>query len=382
MTCYHLELNGNVLNDHADIVDIKDLSNGVLLMVEDEYSEHDTRIHVNRLKEIFALSGRDNDSVFLEFKNNKDYCFDGFKSESCEEALLTEFYPKVKLDINCVKKLIYSGWNPPPHQRKLLGEYFYLDLETLEDESLNITAWAKGFFLNQNNTKFSPQMKDKKFSSHNLVDLLKLLSPRFNENFNFLISKYINPSAVETLSSCFPNYSWVGKSVIHSQDINRAENALKESNLVEFNINGHTREWNDEFQSCKDLPSDDANQRSNRDRSLFRVYCDFSESAVKGAIEIINGNVTPINPLEDKKTHMYIYNNIFYSFAMDGRDYYKDIGGDSAAHKSASNDLLGVSLYNKADVKGIYTLATVIVDYRGHRLVCQSIIPGLFSEKK
>ncbi len=34
------------------------------------------------------------------------------------------------------------------------------------------------------------------------------------------------------------------------------------------------------------------------------------------------------------------------------------------------------------DVKGLYTLATVLVDYRGYRVVAQSIIPGILQREQ
>jgi len=36
-----------------------------------------------------------------------------------------------------------------------------------------------------------------------------------------------------------------------------------------------------------------------------------------------------------------------------------------------------VKAYTGADVEGLYTLGTVVVDYRGYRVTAQSIIPGL-----
>ena len=39
-------------------------------------------------------------------------------------------------------------------------------------------------------------------------------------------------------------------------------------------------------------------------------------------------------------------------------------------------DLLGVAAHERFERKGLCTLATVLVDYRGYRVVCQSVIPG------
>lgn len=38
---------------------------------------------------------------------------------------------------------------------------------------------------------------------------------------------------------------------------------------------------------------------------------------------MIDGCVPPINATDEKKAHMYIYNNIFYSYSVDSRDIYK-----------------------------------------------------------
>lgn len=63
---------------------------------------------------------------------------------------------------------------------------------------------------------------------------------------------------------------------------------------------------------------------------------------------VINKSIAPINPLDPERAHMYIYNNIFFSFAVDSRDLYKDIGGDRLSYAAANNDLQGVNLYNLA----------------------------------
>ena len=40
------------------------------------------------------------------------------------------------------------------------------------------------------------------------------------------------------------------------------------------------------------------------------------------------------------------------------------------------NDLQGVKAYFNLDTEGLFTLGTVLVDYRGYRITAQSIIPG------
>ena len=53
-------------------------------------------------------------------------------------------------------------------------------------------------------------------------------------------------------------------------------------------------------------------------------------------------------------------------------------GPDAPAARSIANhDLLGVRTVARADVPGIHTLLTTVVDYLGKRIVAQSIIPGI-----
>ena len=44
-----------------------------------------------------------------------------------------------------------------------------------------------------------------------------------------------------------------------------------------------------------------------------------------------------------------------------------------------AGDLRGISVYQSLDTEGLHTLGTVIVDYRGYRVVGQSIISGILS---
>jgi protein TIF31 len=45
----------------------------------------------------------------------------------------------------------------------------------------------------------------------------------------------------------------------------------------------------------------------------------------------------------------------------------------------AGHDLRGLGLVNSLDIKEVHSLQTALVDYRGERIVCQSIIPGIFN---
>lgn len=105
-------------------------------------------------------------------------------------------------------------------------------------------------------------------------------------------------------------------------------------------------------------------------------------AATRGAMAVIDGNVLAINPGEDPKMQMFIWNHIFFSLGFDVRDHYKDLGGDVAAFVAPRNDLHGVRVYSAVDVEGLYTLGTVVIDYRGYRVTAQSIIPGILEREQ
>ncbi|CAJ2641690.1 unnamed protein product [Trifolium pratense] len=171
-----------------------------------------------------------------------------------------------------------------------------------------------------------------------------------------------------------------------------------------------------------------------RDRALYKVTSDFVDAAINGAVGVISGCIPPINPTDPECFHMYVHNNIFFSFSIDAdleklskkhgdgnsktcctgtlqsssdKASYVRPHGDSlvpnggktdgssledvnstettqdvspeaqlaeneqATYASANNDLKGTKAYQEADVPGLYNLAMAIIDYRGHRVVAQ-----------
>lgn len=114
----------------------------------------------------------------------------------------------------------------------------------------------------------------------------------------------------------------------------------------------------------------------------LQVHSDFAAAATRGAMAVIDGNVMAINPGEETRMQMFIWNNIFFSLGFDVRDHYRELGGDAAAHAAPTNDLNGVRAYGAVDVEGLYTLGTVVVDYRGYRVTAQSIIPGILEREQ
>ena len=112
---------------------------------------------------------------------------------------------------------------------------------------------------------------------------------------------------------------------------------------------------------------------------IHKALTEFGEAAVTGAVAIIEGQIMPMNPNENVRSHVYLHNNIFFSRAVDNGMYdtYRVATGDNAVRKTASRDAATIGEIHKLDCDSLYTLGTVIIDYLGTRLICQSVIPGL-----
>uniref|UniRef100_A0A8C9W1B4 Clustered mitochondria protein homolog n=1 Tax=Scleropages formosus TaxID=113540 RepID=A0A8C9W1B4_SCLFO len=369
-TCFSLQLDGNVLDNFAELKSIEGLQEGSLLkVVEEPYTVREARIHVRHIRDLLksldpsdAYNGVDCNSLsFLSVFTDGDLGESekrkkkGSELEQIDctppEHILpgSKEHPLVPLQpqnkdwkpLQCLKVLTMSGWNPPPGNRKMHGDLMYLYIVTVEERHVSITASTRGFYLNQ-----------------------------------------VQRHPFERIATPFQVYSWTAPQVDHAMDCVRAEDAYTSRLGYEEHIPGQTRDWNEELQTTRELGRKNLPERLLRERAIFKVHSDFAAAATRGAMAVIDGNVMAINPGEETRMQMFIWNNIFFSLGFDVRDHYRELGGDSAAHAAPTNDLNGVRAYGAVDVEGLYTLGTVVVDYRGYRVTAQSIIPGILEREQ
>jgi protein TIF31 len=142
------------------------------------------------------------------------------------------------------------------------------------------------------------------------------------------------------------------------------------------------RDWNEEFQSTRELPKETVQDRVFRERLTSKLFADYNEAAARGAILVARGEVAPLNPTESRDAQIFVYNNVFFSFGADGVGTFASEGGDEAARVATGKDVMGVRMVNQLDIEGLFTPGTVVVDYLGKRLVGQSIVPGIFKQRE
>lgn len=401
-TCFSLQLDGVTLDNFAELKNIEGLKHGsTVKVVEEPYTMREARIHVRHVRDLLksmdtadAYNGVDCNSLsflhtitqgdLLEKKKSRpdsvdctppDYIMPGSK-----ERPLLPLQPGAKASKGpqSLKVLTTSAWNPPPGPRKLHGDLMYLYVVTMEEKRFHISACPKGFYINQSTDEvFNPKPDNPSHLSHSLIDLLSQISPSFKRAFSQMQKKRTLRHAFERVATPYQVYTWASPPLEHTIDAIRAEDAFSSKLGYEEHIPGQTRDWNEELQTTRELPRKTLPDRLLRERAIFKVHGDFVIAATRGAMAVIDGNVLAINPGEDPKMQMFIWNNIFFSLGFDVRDHYKELGGDVAAYVAPRNDLHGVRVYNAVDVEGLYTLGTVVIDYRGYRITAQSIIPGI-----
>ncbi|RDX61659.1 Clustered mitochondria protein, partial [Mucuna pruriens] len=468
ITCYDLLLHtkdGSThhLEDYNEISEVADITTGgcSLEMVPAFYDDRSIRAHVHRTRELLSLSNLhaslstslaiQNELAQNKAANSGDTLkpevpeLDGLGYMEDISGSLGNLLSSSLKDIKCVESIVFSSFNPPPSYRRLVGDLIYLDVITLEGHKFCITGSTKTFYVNSSSANtLDPRPSKATFEATTLVALLQKISTKFKKAFREVLEGRAAAHPFENVQSLLPPNSWLGLYPVpdHRRDAARAENAL--TLLYGNEPIGMQRDWNEELQSCREFPHTTPQERILRDRALYKVTSDFVDAAINGAVGVISGCIPPINPTDPECFHMYVHNNIFFSFAIDadleklskkrvdansktwssgtlqgssdkasiplhgerqapngGKDdssSSEDLNGteitqdvspeaqlaenEQATYASANNDLKGTKAYQEADVSGLYNLAMAIIDYRGHRVVAQSVLPGILQGDK
>jgi protein TIF31 len=371
-------------------------------LVEDPYTEKEARLHIIRIRELIGAAGDRTDTItgILSGVSLHDSvtAVDAASPEALHSmggydfnarGTLSSLLPDVQESApKTLKSISVSPWNPPPYHLRQKGHLLYLSVTTNEGEQYQITSHVSGFYINKStNCKFDPFPRGvpKNYAAHSLLNLIGQISPSFESSFKKL-QDYNNlkePLANFQITNATPASPWIVPTlssplVSHQADITRTQ----ESYLVNGIENTETlRDWNEEFQSTRELPKETVQDRVFRERLTSKLFADYNDAATRGAILVARGEVAPLNPTEARDAQIFVYNNVFFSFGADGVGTFATEGGDEAARIATGKDVMGVRLANQLDIDGLFTPGTVVVDYLGKRIVGQSIVPGIFKQR-
>ncbi|KAI0910270.1 clustered mitochondria-domain-containing protein [Ustulina deusta] len=401
-SCFHFEHEGERINDFVQISDVKGLGpEAEIRLIEDPYTEKEARIHVIRIRDLVGAAGDRTDtlqgvlpglSLFdsvtaeaIDVDNVQASTYDFDAPARTSTLLPKEEEPAPKT----LKSVSLSPWNPPPYHLRQKGHLLYLLVTTNEGDQYQITSHVGGFYVNKSsNSKFdpSPRAAPKAYSAHSLLTLLSQVSPSFSDSFEQLLqfNNRKEPLATFQMTNAIPAAPWLvplqsSPLCAHSSDITRTQ----EGYLIAGVDNTDTlRDWNEEFQAARELPKETVQDRVFRERFISKLFADYTDAAARGAILVARGEVTPLNPTEGRDAQIFVYNNVFFSFGADGVGTFTSEGGDDAARVATGKDVNGVRIVNQLDIDGLYSPATVVVDYLGKRIVGQTVVPGIFKQRE
>lgn len=289
------------------------------------------------------------------------------------------------------RTLQFSAWNPPPPQYRMKGHFLYLSATTVEGENLHITACERGFYVNRSdNHHFDPLPRQPTKNSPNasqvyqsLYDLFAKVSPQFAAQRQQIVTDVLpNPldfHAGTAVSHCVAAAPWLVSPPDVTADAIRSQIPYALTGSTNLEALPVARDWNEEHTAMRELPQKTNDDRLVRDRFGSRLLADFQSAALRGVQAIARGDLPCLNTTDSQEARSYLFHNILFTQALDSMDMMKLLGGDEAVHVSSSKDLQAVTLLSNADVSGVHTICTAVVDYAGERWVAQSIPPGIFN---
>ncbi|KAJ3106143.1 hypothetical protein HDU97_006960 [Phlyctochytrium planicorne] len=406
-----------VVDDVFDLGSIDGLTpTSSLNMVDAPYTDREVRIHLTRFREILSnfqsttpslgidvgvsyLSTISGDHPIHQVKaeseksgkkaqakvdNAKPSAFAEYGFEDITKDQLSILLPEVvnASSESCLKSFGASVWNPPPPHRRMAGDFLYLHVVTVEGVSLQITCNVSGFYISRSNDKvFDPLPRaTKPCHSHTITGLLSEVSLRFANRFPVMQAAIQARHPYEYLLTPVNYYPWCVKMPVHEPDSGRTlDSVLLAAEASELMA---SRDWNEDIQAARELPRTTPQDRVVRDQVIHRHHSEFIDAAAKAAVSIATGSVPSINPSDPEPSRMYIYGGIFFSHGNDQRESYERFGGAAAAHAAVGKDIDGISAVSGLDIEGLFTLGTAVVDYKGHRFVAQTIIPGILKKQQ
>jgi protein TIF31 len=327
----------------------------------------------------------------------------------------------------------HSGYHPPPSMRRMMGDLAYLNITLPDGTTLSVTATTLGFYVNRSTlSAFDPSPATEPHFSHALLDCILSASSSFREAWTTALSACKERAELTTLlnrkspfSSLFraairgdfdgftsaatasqvtgealdaslSTPSWLApfplkftgteqawkRNQFHAYSPHRADEVLAKTFGVEIR-SGSVRDWNEELQLAREMPTNTLQERLERARLIHKVMTEFGEASLLGVKAITEGQIAPMNPNEATRSQVYLHNNIFFSRGVDaGPETFKIAKGDKAARKSTNRDVQCIGTFHRMEKSGLYTLAHVLIDFLGTRFVCQSILPGILIGEK
>ena len=276
----------------------------------------------------------------------------------------------------------FSAFNPVSSERAMAGDFFYIHVRVIHGVHFFLTANSKGFFINEStSSKFNPAPNADYPVFSNLLDFLLTVDKSFKSKFTEFKDSAQNFTANETPALIFQRETNKWLNLSNCGDSSKSEmKSLENDNLHGLDPSG-MRDWNEELQNCRELPKTNHLMEINREKALITTKADFLDAAILGAKAIVDNKLWPLNPMDEKSQQVFVYNHIFFSFAVETpENFTQEIGQEASPSISTTNcDLNNLKILHKSEVEGLSLINEALIDVKGNRVIAQSIIPGILS---
>lgn len=249
-------------------------------------------------------------------KNILEIDYKAFSLRNLTKGILYE--SNIIRKFKCLKSIFYSSYNSLLESAELSSsDLIYLEVETVENKHLYITAHERGFFVNRSTQDcFDPRL-DGNLQSFTLPGLLSIVSSSFKENFTKTITQEVNGDWKLFLPSPSDKFDWI----VDQPDENSYGLRFKSFSFDKVENLILNKEWNEEYQGIIDLKQMDGIQIETKEKLLVPFYNQFKEVAMEGAKLIVHKKLKSFNFSDATTSGYYMYGNIFFTVLEDPADF-------------------------------------------------------------
>lgn len=291
------------------------------------------------------------------------------------------FLDKEKNDNGFFQILRFSKNNPISNVQKTSGDFFMLDLVTLEGASFCLTVGKGGVYVNS----LSETQGDYKYCS-SIFDFLKQVSARAETQ----ISNYMNfdsPEEIQEYSKVrIVSEGLLDNSLSWSEEpekLNeRSKGLLVLTKMFSHKTIGRSdrtfRDWNEDLQNFKSIPSKDISQLLQKAKYMRKFLEEFADASKEFTKAIVNEEILPLNQTDKTDENCYVFNNLFGTYAAESK-FWEVPKSETAptTYSTVNADIRNLKTLLLSDVPNLYAINTSSTDYKGVRVLVQSLVQGI-----
>lgn len=279
------------------------------------------------------------------------------------------------------RKLAYSEHNPVVPGVGALGDMLYLDFVDRSGRYSCIAISSRGVYRNESSaTTFNDKPSTRAYYS--LLELLAEICPELATELKPYVDISENFAMKKLAQTDFygePSKDWLHNPATLST---RCRSLLNTRAQLSTSVHGKStttyRDWVEEFHNCRALPAQDTLQQVHKIKVLRKTHADFTAAAEELARAVVGQRLQPLNPNDNRVESCYVYNNLFATYALDSTSW--ELPRSETApttYNAVDADIRNLAQILDSDLPDVNVINTAAVDYRGCRVIVQSVVQGI-----